>query len=254
MLSGGKDSLAALSLARPFFKRLVCRHLYIVRGLRFIERHLERIVRQFDVELDFKPDPTLANYLNDGLFTPPRWNSVKTFKYAELEQQAREHFKAGWVIDGQRQDDSVNRRIVLRRYGAIDRLHRRVHPLSEWNEGEVYAYLRLNKVPLPQRLGDGKMSGFGLSARYLREVKERFPDDYRRILEVFPFAEAALVREELFKEDFAEEAERIAEANRSRARAFRDARKRPTIEVPAVRVEGDSSAPDAERAVQPAKD
>jgi phosphoadenosine phosphosulfate reductase len=214
MLSGGKDSLATLSLCKQVFPRVTCLYMYLVRGLRFIEDHLVRVTRQHDVEILFLPHPQLSTYLQNGSFMYVRTDVTKIRKvlFRDVYRSVLASTGAGWIADGQREVDSINRRTWIRTHGALNRKYKRLHPISEWLDAEVYSYLRAKRVPLPVRLGDARMSGFDLEGPVLRLVKERFPDDYRRILDVFPFAEASVFREELrAKRQASEEARRSSD-------------------------------------------
>jgi 3'-phosphoadenosine 5'-phosphosulfate sulfotransferase (PAPS reductase)/FAD synthetase len=232
----GKDSLAVLSVASEFFERIACFHMYYVRGLRCVEDHLERMAKRHNAELIYLPQPNLARDLKQSKWMPQQSTKAATMRlaqYRDVEAYAKELTKTEWVLTGQRADDSFDRRILLKQNGVIDRKTNRAHPIAYWHEADVFAYLRAKKIPFPIRFGNGRMSDFGIDGETLRYLRDRFPDDYQRVLEVFPHAEAEIVRQDV-----------------RRARKERDA----ASQTPGVRDAGHSSSADQVGEVQPTLD
>ena len=83
---------------------------------------------------------------------------------------------------------------MIKRTGSIDRKRGRFYPVAYWTKREIYDYIKYKKLKLGQ---DSKSMGFSfksLEGRELSMVKERFPEDYERILRVYPFAGASVER------------------------------------------------------------
>ncbi len=80
--------------------------------------------------------------------------------------------------------------------GAYTEKEMRFWPLWDWSARDVLGYLRARQIPIPGGLGKANMSGVDLRLSTLLYLKEHFPHDYERILEVFPDAEVQLKRDE----------------------------------------------------------
>lgn len=201
-LSGGKDSLAVLDLCKKTFDHVEAFYLYLVDGLECVERHLFAIAKRYDVKVHKVPHPILAKTLRTSTFMPAwdgTYERAGTVSFSDMEALARKRAGIEWTAYGERVNDSIERRAKIEKVGMVHESTRRVYPIAFWKEREVYAYLQAHKIPLPVRLGNGKTSGFGLSGEILTFLKREWPADFKRVLEVYPFAEALVYREEHIK-------------------------------------------------------
>jgi len=66
----------------------------------------------------------------------------------------------------------------------------RVYPLRLWRRRDVFAYLSQRQIPIPPSFGRSEQGGVDFHPETLRYLREKKPRDYRRFLEVFPYAEA----------------------------------------------------------------
>jgi phosphoadenosine phosphosulfate reductase len=90
---------------------------------------------------------------------------------------------------------------MLTRGGELNEPRLRAYPIADWTNAQVFSYLQFQQIPLPpeyRRLGHS----FGdTEAGDLLFVRDHFPDDYAKILAVFPFAESVVKRYEFFASD-----------------------------------------------------
>lgn len=204
-LSGGKDSLATLDLCvREFGASSVsCFYMYLVKGIECVEQTLRWCERRYKVEVHFLPHWQLANAYKYAVYMPhrPGASEWRDTRLVDVETAARAATGAEWIANGHRMTDSIERVGMLTKNKGFDRVGRRVYPLRSWNEASVVAYLRARKIPLPPRLTilNRSMSGVSFREDVLLAIKQRYPDDYARILEVFPYVESKLFRYELQK-------------------------------------------------------
>lgn len=197
-VSGGKDSIAVLDLCSRTFPRVRGYFMYLVRGLGFQERYLEFIERRYRIEIDRIPHFGLSRMLKESAFRPhtKTGTSCPKLEMADVRRGVRAGSGIEWVVTGEKMQDSTQRRFWLKPLGGINEKSKLAYPLWDWTEKRVFAYLKMQGIPLPP---DYRMFGrsFG-SLRYaqLNAVRQRFPEDFRRILEVFPYAQAIIKRAE----------------------------------------------------------
>lgn len=201
-LSGGKDSIATLQLCVEQFERVEAFYMYHVAGLQSVERCVDTAARRVGVTVHKVPHPELSSLLKRNVLRPhsSEFAKIKQLKQADIEKALTERTGIAWFAYGERASDSFARRLYTRVNDGIREDWHRIYPVWDWLHGDVIAYLKQRRIPLPERFGasDSKvMSGFSLRSRPLHWMKHHAPDDYRRVLEVFPYAEAMVMRYEL---------------------------------------------------------
>ena len=194
----GKDSLAVLELVRPRFKRVSGFFQYLVPGLSFQDRWLDAVERRYGIGIVRLPHFQLSDLLRSASFRPHTRVSVQCPKISigDVLSEVRTKTGIAWVATGEKKCDSLQRRGMLSRNGGIDLKNCRCFPLADWTNAGVFNFLRRAGVPLPP---DYQMIGRSfdrLSGKQLIAIRDRYPNDYRKIIEVFPFAECAIVREQ----------------------------------------------------------
>ena len=73
------------------------------------------------------------------------------------------------------------------------------YPIMNWTNTQVFHYLRLRHIPLPPEYRWLTSSWGDIRGEELYHVKTHFPNDYKKILEVFPYAEAIERRYEIYR-------------------------------------------------------
>lgn len=197
-LSGGKDSIATLDLCCEVFPRVEAYYMYLVKGIRCVESQVEAIAGHYNVKLHKIPHWQLSRYMRSATFMPPQARKVPRLALADIEAALR--IRAGlpeaWFAYGQRADESLERRAMLSVCKAVDTKTRRMYPLQFWSAKGVLAYIAIKRLPAPVRLtGKKNMDGFDLTAPIMQLLRSKYPDDYRRVLEVFPYVSTTIFRE-----------------------------------------------------------
>lgn len=195
--SGGKESIVTLDLCCKYFKNVTAFFMYIVPGLSFQERTLSWYENKYDLEITRLPHMDAAAFFRYGCFrkedyTFPIVSINDIYHYVRLETDM------WWIAAGERINDSIVRRAMMKKSGSIDVQRGRFYPISAWNKKEVLDYIKYHKLYLGQ---DSRKMGFSfksLEGRELYMVRENFPDDYEKILHLYPFAEASVKRYELY--------------------------------------------------------
>jgi hypothetical protein len=201
--STGKDALGAWVQLLRFFKRIIPVYLYGVPDLEFVEHSLRYYEDFFKTEIIRYPHPSLVRWLNNFTFQAPehieiiRAADLQSFDYADVTRAIQLAYGLPAHIlaaNGVRMADSINRRTAIIKYGSITPSKLVFYPVYDWNKARLVSELRQAKVKLPV---DYKWFGRtfdGLDLRFIREIKEHSPRDYRRILEMFPMAGLEMMR------------------------------------------------------------
>jgi hypothetical protein len=204
-LSGGKDSLVTLDMCVREFgaSNVSAFFMYLVKDLRCVETTVRWCERHYKIEVHRLPHWLLGLAYKNATYMPHRSGTEKwrDMRLVDVEQLARKKTGFEWIANGHRMADSIERVGMLNRIDGFDEVGRRVYPLWRWNEASVMAYLRARKIPPPPKLTILKraMTGVSFQEDVLLAIRDKFPDDFKRILEVFPYVEARLARYELQK-------------------------------------------------------
>ncbi len=197
-ISGGKDSVAALDICKRYFQRVEAFHLYTVPGLGFVERYLQYLERRYSIQIHRRPSPTMARYLRDGMYRAMQIN-VPLITWGEIEADERARTGCHWMATGNKKQDSLFRRGMLVSWGGVvAHKQRKIAPLCEWSDAQVYKYLRSRGIPLAPAYGvwngnwDSDLSGECLSA-----IRHHWPEDYLKIKHLFPLCDTEADRWEM---------------------------------------------------------
>jgi 3'-phosphoadenosine 5'-phosphosulfate sulfotransferase (PAPS reductase)/FAD synthetase len=191
--SGGKDSLAVLDILARAGKDVRCYFMYFVPGLDYTKFWCDFARKRWGVDVIECQHWSTSRYLRQGLFRA-RPLEVPRLSIADVEAYARLQTKRWWIGYGYKKFDSLERRgMITGWYNDTG------HPWSEkrgifapvdhWNDGQVISYLQANDIPVPG-LGMGKCSGVSTAPYSMEWLRTEWPDDYKRILKVFPYAAA----------------------------------------------------------------
>lgn len=197
-LSGGKDSLVILDLACEVFTKVEAFHMYLVRGLRCIEDHVDAAARRVNVPVHYVPHFELARMFRAAFLRPalPASAKIRLLAQRDVERAMTKRTGSHLFCYGDRASDSFVRRFYTRENDGLRlRAERtKVYPIWDWKDADVYAYLKAKKIPLPPRFGtERKQSGFYPNPECLRWLKDKHPHDYQKVLSVFPYASTLLV-------------------------------------------------------------
>lgn len=191
----GKDSFVTLDIASQHFEKIACFHMYFVRGLRCVETPLEAVCRRYKVELLHVPHYDLCRMLKHGVYRPhiAKLDHVPELKKGDCERLARKRSGLDWIAYGERLADSFARRLFWRKLNGIYEKGQRCTLIPDWLNADVAGYVTARKLPNPCTFGSAEQSTeFMLSKPVLGWLRERHPEDFARVLRVFPAAMTVL--------------------------------------------------------------
>lgn len=188
--SGGKDSVVTLDLCSRHFATVQAFFMYQVPGLSFQERELRWAEARYGIQIVRLPHFDVSDYFNHGTYhnvTDAPRVSIK-----DIYEHVRALTGIAWIAAGERIADSIVRRAMIVKDGTINKKRGRIFPIAHWNKQHVSTYIRQNGLRVSE---ESRVLGFSfrdLSPKCLSAVKKHYPDDYKRIVSMYPLAEAGV--------------------------------------------------------------
>lgn len=187
--SDGKDSRVVMDLCLRSFSSVHAFFMYLVPGLEFQEMQLDEAERRWGVKIARYPHWLVSRFIKNGTYCDPssRYDGLREMKWPEICQLAMSDFGCDLVATGERKADSQFRRRKLTR--ATD--PRYIYPIRGWYKTDLLGYMRLRKIPVPP--AENRYStGVDFTDISLLWMADTFPADFRKVCEVFPYAEAVV--------------------------------------------------------------
>lgn len=191
--SGGKDSIVTLDLCFRYFKTVQPFFMYICPNLDFQERMIQWYERKYGVEIIKIPHFDTSNFFRYGSFREPDY-TVPIVSITEIYNCLREKTGIWYVAAGERISDSIVRRAMIKRSGSIDVKRGRFYPIAYWKKREVLDYIKFRRLYLSRDSRDLHFSFKSLDGYELNYISEVFPEDYKKIKQLYPYCGAAVRR------------------------------------------------------------
>jgi 3'-phosphoadenosine 5'-phosphosulfate sulfotransferase (PAPS reductase)/FAD synthetase len=242
--SGGKDSLACCQILKDAGRRFSCMYMFFIPGLDFSRFWCEYAADTFHVKVRQYQHWNTSNYLRNGIFRSPV--DVPAVSVKEVEAMAKRESGCEWIGYGYKSRDSLERRGILSMYvDGINAKEKRFAPIKDWSEKDVKAYLSRSGIIIPN-LSYGRSVGVNVLPSSMLYLRENWPSDYDRVLQVFPGAAA--------QADRALELQRQKEIERELAKRNRPERPKRVSkkQTPDVLLQGDPALHDPHRSIQSA--
>lgn len=200
--SAGKDSVAAWLHLRKFFPRIVPFYRYLIPGLEFVDRGIRMYEDFFETKVIRVPHPSLGRMLANLVYQPPERcaiieeSGIREITYHASNQAVRKRagMVDGWIAIGTRACDSPLRRMSLEKHGPANKRTREFMAIWDWDIQRTAAEIKASGLRLTEDYAMFARSFDGIDARFLGEIKRRHPNDFQRILDWFPLADADLFR------------------------------------------------------------
>jgi len=193
--SGGKDSLVILDMAVRMFDVVKAYFLYLIPHLECVEVELERARKRWGIEIRQYPHPSMRVEIANGIYTSEwfGYESLPEWKLKDVYAFAIKDFGINCVATGAKAADSGWRK----RFMSTAYFESVINPIAKWHKYDVISYLRSHDIPLPPSSGKSA-TGIGLSTPGLLWLHDTFPQDFKRLLKVFPFAQAVIARRDMY--------------------------------------------------------
>ena len=204
--AGGKDSIAMLDMLAKEFEDVICYYMYLIPNLDHVQPYIKWATTYYNnVEIRQIQHFQMDYFKKLGLFcdADSRYNlpkkdpnSLRVRKIGDIEQSVREQTGINYVFSGMKGVDGYMKRMRLltfkKRNGTYISEKGMVYPLAEWTNKEVLQYIKTKNLIKPFYYGEGVSQGFSITLDVLTLLKAYYPRDYKRTLEVFPYAETLI--------------------------------------------------------------
>ncbi len=204
--SMGKDSIAAYIQMKEYFDRIHPVFYYIVPGLEFQQRSIEyyenEVFKEHIIQLPspatyrqlayfMYQHPSAIDHIHESDIYIPHYDEI--FAAAKIDLKIPEDTYTGV---GVRMNDSLNRRFSIKRYGAENKKRKQFYPVYDWNNETLINAIRASgiKLPVDYRIWGRSFDGFHY--KFLKPLKDHFPNDFEKVKAMYPFVELELLRYE----------------------------------------------------------
>lgn len=197
--SGGKESVVVMDMCFNYFKKVKPFFMYICPELSFQEKTIEWYEKKYQTEIERIPHMDVSEFFHYGSFRQADY-SFPIVSINDIYHYMRTEYNIWWISAGERIDDSIIRRAMIKNSSSIDVKRGRFYPVAYWNKKEILKYIKYHNLYLGQ---DSKKLGFSfksLEGKELAMLKQHFPDDYKKVLKLYPFAAAGVKRYEEYGE------------------------------------------------------
>ena len=195
--SGGKESIVTLDMCCRHFDRVSAFFLYIAPNLSFQEKQLEWYEKKYNLNIMRLPHPMVSEFFRYGTYRNMN-PDVPIIGINDVYSYVRWLTGMHWISAGERIDDSIVRRAMIKHSGTVDAQRGRFYPVANWSKKDIFAYIKHHNL----RIGkDSQVLGFsyrGLEGNQLHALKVHFPQDYEKIKKLYPLCEAGVKRYEQY--------------------------------------------------------
>lgn len=201
--SCGKDAVATWLAIREHFDEVVPYYLYLVPDLDFVNESIDYYERFFGTKIVQLPHPSVHRMLNNFVFQPPQNCKVieqaglPDFDYLDIQAVMCERHnlpKKTLVADGVRAADSPMRRVAINTHGSISYNQLKYHPIWDWKKADLIECFKKHNVKLAVDYKIFGRSFDGIDLRFLYLIRQHFPKDYQKILDLYPLADLEIFR------------------------------------------------------------
>ena len=214
--SRGKDSIAAWLAMREAGINVVPYHMHRLpdpdqpakglRGLAFIEENLSYFEDWFGTRILRVIHPAWYRQISNFVFQPPgRIAPIDALQlpvptYEELVAIVREELGLPpdtYACDGVRAADSPQRRVAMASHGPINYNQHKIHIVWDWRKKHIREAIAQSGIKLPVDYELWNRSFDGIDYRFLPGLRDRFPEDWQRLLFWFPMVDLFIFRHDM---------------------------------------------------------
>jgi len=205
--SCGKDSVGAWLQLRKVFGTIIPVYRYIVPGLAFVERTLAYYEKFFGTEILRYPNEAFLGAIHGVTYqTPgraralygPKCPPVFLFDMEEVlgDAEKRAGRQGLWRATGLRWADSLHRRRWITEHGPWKVAERIFYPIFDWRLADFERELKAARCKLPADYRLWNRSFDSPRYRFLKAMREVYPEDFERVRFWFPMIETEFKRRE----------------------------------------------------------
>ncbi|MCF3107306.1 hypothetical protein LL912_00805 [Niabella sp. CC-SYL272] len=201
--SCGKDAIASYIQLKRYFHTIIPIYHYLHPDLDFVNDSLVYYEEVMGTHIYRVPNQMLYKHLNSGLFQDLHsWNAIKRMQLPNFDNDEVNVFiKEDLGLDpglytaiGVRAADSLNRRRSIKMHGAVNHNRLTFFPVYDWNMEKLTDEIQQSGIKLPVDYKIWGKSFDGLDFRFIKPLKDNFPNDYEKLKQLFPLINVELQR------------------------------------------------------------
>lgn len=203
--SRGKDSIAmAIELRKSnIFEEMIFFYKYRIPNIGFVQESIKYYENFFDTHIYQLPHPTLYKMLNDYTFQSPNNLQfiydcdIPNFDHEFLVDEFKKDLNLSietYSATGIRANDSLSRRMAIYKYGVINKKSHNFNPIWNYKKQQCFDIIKEAKCKLPPDYELFGRSFDGINYQFLLPIKDKYPDDYEKILDFFPLSRVEIDR------------------------------------------------------------
>lgn len=197
--AGGKDSIALLDMLASKFKKVICYFMYLVKDLEHIQIYIDWATKKYpNVEVR-QISHIMRDVIKKNVFFCDEDPTIKVRKIGEVEAQVMQEAGVEYAFSGMKGVDGFMKRMRLKMWKPLYISPKNmVYPLALWTNKEVLQYIQNRNLINPFSYANKKQvsQGVGLDYETLSYLKKNYPNDYKKILKEYPYADLVLYRNE----------------------------------------------------------
>lgn len=208
MFSTGIDSCVMLDLCCKHIEHVEAAYWYYAatefdpvtkratKVLSYKQNFLDKVANKYGIKIHLYPEYGISRIIQTGAFVG---ETVKAPKITEgdLEFMIRKDTGIPYIALGWLYSDCLSRAGIMKmphiKYG-IDSKYHKLFPLAGWSKKHVKEYVSRNKVFLPPEYKYGFRDINVFKGEALLWLYDKYPQDYLKLKEMYPFIEAELLR------------------------------------------------------------
>jgi len=201
--SCGKDAIASFIQLKRYFHTIIPIYHYLHPDLDFINESLAYYEEFFGTKIIRVPNMKLYKHINSGLFMDiDTWAhylsyDLPNFDNDEVNERVKNENSINKYVRtaiGVRSADSLNRNLSIKKYGAVNEGRKTFYPVYDWNMERLINEVKDSGCKLPIDYKIWGKSFDGLDYRFIKPLKEHFPNDYEKLKQIFPLIEVEMRR------------------------------------------------------------
>lgn len=200
----GKDSIMLLDILSKKFEKVHCVFMYIVKGLFYENKYIQYAEKKYSNVIFYQtPHYCLNSFVKNGYLGIKKESKIQKNTVSKIDDKFRLILGVNYSVYGFKKTDGITRRFMLNDTdNGINAKTNKCYPLMNLKNKDVLRYINENNLIQPFNYGTLKpSSGCDISTpEFLYYLKNKYPDDLKKIINIFPHCEFKLFNYEQNKE------------------------------------------------------
>ena len=191
----GKDSIALMDILYKKGLKVQPIIMNMVDDLEQIQRYVAHTEKKYNVKFIQVMHPVKCSYIKQGYMGIEKDEKQILSTIGKVAERVCKETKTPYSVYGFKKVDGLNRRIMLNEINnGIFYKTNKCYPLGDWLNKEVFAYKKANKLIQPIRIDNRPSFDIMIDDyNYLSWCKKNYYNDYLKIINDFPEAEAIIL-------------------------------------------------------------